>query len=265
MSYGDFQKATTLIIRHPGQYTGEALETLFASLSLTQSEQLNLRALSQDRLAGKFGYNMTTIRRRVALNSMPVAKIFIPEELNKALWYELFEPQASKVRVFHLAYEYLSFLCSNKEATAWLQQACPEFIFDILRFERAQSFLRSYEMPDHSPLPMGTLLLTDRIVVEDFDFDVAGLARVVTGAKERPDPTRLQPDKRMVFQLMTSAKPTDKLSIFEIDGETFGFLKQQKEGGQVHGNLPSSYPDLIAAGLCQAVSADFGAKGQPSQ
>lgn len=246
MSYLDMQRAAALLVRDPKRYRAQDLGALFDRFSLTQKEKNTLEWMSSHSLVSKYAHSMSDIRKLVGLRGIQFSKRFIPKKMLDEIWTNLFEPQALQVKSYHTAFEFTRFLISNKTAQGKLAETCPPFIFDLLEFERAQSRLRCYELPNFPLPPKGSRIRTPYFEVLQLKRDIP---LFISKLQKSPLEEKVAPDVRSVELLLIRRSNYPNTRCFEISMEVVDFLKSEMKTPGIK-PFPKGYQDLVEVGLC---------------
>jgi hypothetical protein len=251
MSLAQMQSALAVIVRYPTSFAGEALSDLLSQYDLSAGEIEALRELAENRELGKFGLGIQEMRSEIVSLRLPLLKRVVPEETLLAIFSEEFEPLATEVANRDLVLEFLTFLQEDEQARSLLEGFHKPYVWDFIAFEKAQLEISRDDWYGLDSPQAGSPLATKALYLLDLFHDLPGFLSALQ-SQERIE-LEPEPATRRTFVLLVRAKNDLGYRLFELEPETFFFLKGAL-AGRCDLSLPSSYSDLVGAGLCREVS-----------
>jgi phytanoyl-CoA hydroxylase len=281
MTYIDFQRAQTQLLRNTKLIMGLDVPEFLGQFQLTETERQNLLGLAVDYHSRKFVNNMADIRWGLAMAGLPTLSFFVEREVLKRLFLDEFDPQGEEISSWHLSYRFSKFLLDNPNAREAL--ANPEnwqdsmndgkgqsgtgstvdlspLITDIVRFENAQCHLRIPSFARSNAPPKSGEFTSVEYEILTLKYDIPQLVRNLRSKKSRPTVESMIPANRALRVLIINGKSKEHLSFFEIDEVTLEYLDWLKQSGRGKGpavNLPTStLKQLAALGLIESSAFD---------
>lgn len=249
MSLLDMQRAVALLIRLPEDNRGEKLEGFLSRFKLNSIEQSQIRKLAKDRMVVKFGYSMLGVRFETISKQIKLAHNYLPPTLLETLFRTYFEPKQINVPQWRLSRKFFEFLLVDPDAIRVLEKEGPPFIFDILRFERAQLIVW-WKFREPPLLDPKSSLIHNAFEFVDLEYDILDLLNRVTGEEKAPAEMPF-PEKRRVKVLTVPQEAKKECRFFEVDEGLQQFL--ESEAQIPVGNVPKveGFETLVSLGLCR--------------
>lgn len=239
MSLAQMQTALARIVRYPT----EDLGALFGQFTLSDSEKAAIRELASNRELGKFGLGIQEMRWEIASARFPLLRKAVPDESLTELFAD-FEPLADRVSNRDVAWEFLRFLEVDEEARATVNRLAKPYVWDFIAFEKAQLEILRDEWYGTDPLTEGSPLASRAVYLLDLAHDLPEYLSALQNGIEA------EPTERQSLALLIGADVDPGYRLFELDGETFTFLRQAL-GGIENLELPASHGALVEAGVCR--------------
>lgn len=249
MSLPEMQTALAMIVRYPSAFQGDELTPLLAQFDLTDKEKLSLAALAGNRELGKFGFGLKDMRWSMIVARMPLLQKAVANEVLFELFTDVFDPDSANIPNQELALAFLTFLEENETAREKLK-AAPPYVWDFLAFEKVQVQIEQDRWQGLPEISEASPLLTRAIYPRAFSYDIPGylmaLEEAIATGAGAPEPVE---SPTCALLLGTEMLPGYRLFVLEQD--TFDFLNLVLQD-EIPSTLPTSYADLVDAGLCKA-------------
>lgn len=249
MSLSAMQSAAAKLIREPERYQGERLDEFLRRFKFSPREELQLRKAAVDRFVTKYAYSMRGVRWETIAKQIKLSKSYISAEKLLFIFTEFFEPKTVNAHMWDLPRFYFDFVLTDKDARRTLGESAPPFIFDMMKFERAQWRVWS-KVRERRAIPDRSDLLCVAFEFVDLEYDILDLINRLTGDEslgKAPEPVA-----RKVKILLLPQNTTKDCRYFEVNEDLQQFLERQLVGGESQADpLPHYYDDLVNIGLCK--------------
>ncbi len=246
MSLIGFQSAAAAIIRCPRQTYNWKPEQFLKDFDLSSDERKIIMKLSQHDELNKYGTEQAHGRWEVCMRHCDRVPEYVPDRVLKNIWFQLFEPKnlyaSSDLNgYFANSIQFMDFLLTDKDARKRLRRSSPDFIFDMIAFEKAELELARPLTQDPALHPKSKLSHPHFRIV-DLSFDIPALI-------ENPDVEDSAEFERKHTLVFIRSEDKYAPRIFEINASMRSFLLDQYAGGSAH--VPSSEikADLLTMGL----------------
>lgn len=233
----------------------QKLDIFLKEFDLTEKQTAQLRELVKVKEFVKFGQGMQNIRYKRAMRGMQLARLYLDQKKLDDLYYNEWDYQFGNRGYMHVPEEFANYLISHPEFEV-LQEA-PEFVFDLLKIEKAENILLNTiyrERPGPKP---SSLLQTHAFELIKTEYQVTEFvlgiweSRQKTGKCQRPE---VLPSKGTQYILMTRDEDLAAgKRMFEIDRETHDFILQEKQEPELKESLPRHYDGLVGINLCKSL------------
>lgn len=249
MSLPELQRAVALLIRLPGDNRDAKLEGFLNRLDLNASETAKVKKIAQDRLVAKFGHSMSGVRWETVSKQIKLAHSYLSPNLLETIFREYFDPSSIYVVQWQLSRAFFDFLLEDQNAWKVLEKEAPPFIFDILRFERAQLIVW-WKLREPSALSPQSCLAHSSFEFVDLNYDILDILNRTTGEEKTPEAMPV-PEMRQVKILIIPQEAKKECRFFEVEEELQRFLESEAKVPSGKIPKPDGFETLVSLGLCR--------------
>lgn len=245
MSLRSLQATMAMLVRLPDHNREEALSGFLLGFDLTDQEREIATGLAEDPKVSKYGRSMRGVRWEKIAKAIPLSERYIDTDTLEEIHWDLYEPVAALTPFHELGVGFLDFLLRDPRAHELLKDRAAPFIFDLLKFERAQFEIAVRRRESPPSVPEGSRLAHGRFVTVELDHDIPAFLQRLDSEESNAVPER----KRLIVLFLGTEMGWRN---FEIDATVRDFLSAELAGEAVA--CPASYAELAAIGLCKALN-----------
>jgi len=245
MSQHEFQKALVSLIRNPvSRYKDFDRRVLDYSISSKEREQLSILASIKE--FNKYGEELADQRWDKLSKNISRLLSFVDEDIIYELWLVGFEPTARKVEAdldgnSEYTIGFLNFLQTDPIAREKIEKISPEFIFDLMEYEKAEEELSKEDQ--NWPLPeLGSCLIRTNFNVLKLNYDIPALVN-----------EEIKPVKSNDFKyfLMIGQGRMDSVEAYEVDKKVADFLSAKKDNTPCEDLADDLHEQLAEIGILE--------------
>ncbi len=230
MSTRDMQRALNRLIRYPGHFRGQAIESFLKEYSLTESELWQVRALAASHDVKKFGKERQSKRFRYFVRHyFPTTVALMGSETAYKLFCEEFEPAFPSLELGKIAPSFFNFMQQHKPTLRESYPIC-EVAWDMLAYEYAK-YCFHYEWTADWLIPASPSCLKPEVVLKIITTTY-DLSPLFSKARSLPESelAKLQFERKpRILAFIRTPRPPEGFHLheFAIDEKVHLFLIRQ--------------------------------------